>query len=201
MAEQKTCKVNFAKSIAQLTRGAMCAICAGVEKITDYIVDGKLKISQESATAFQTAAEAAITCVANNISAEKLKAVVDQIVTEYVNDECADKNLDIAVLTNKVFEKALVKAKKDNGDSKCAGTVVFAANEECESGLEGSSTLETDADTVGGKRFLEDNFRILAADDAQISSSGGVNIYISSTTDNNINEDGSVNINFDDVDD
>lgn len=110
--------------------------------------------------------------------------------------------MDIAALTNKVFEKALVKVTNDKGASKCAGTVIFAPNEDCESGLEGSSTLETDADTVGNtKRFLEDNFRILATDDAQISSSGGVNVYISSTTDNNINEDGSVNINFDDVDD
>lgn len=49
LAEQKTCKVNFAKSIAQITRGAMCSICAGVEKVTDYFVDGKLKISEESA--------------------------------------------------------------------------------------------------------------------------------------------------------
>lgn len=109
--------------------------------------------------------------------------------------------MDITLLTNKVFEKALVKVTNDKGASKCAGTVIFTPNEDCESGLEGSSTLETDADSVGTKRFLEDNFRILATDDAQISSTGGVNVYISSTTDNNINEDGSVNINFDDVDD
>lgn len=88
----------------------MCSICAGVEKISDYIVDGKLKISQESATAFQTAAEKAITCVSDNITGVKLSTVVEEIVAEYADDTCQDKKSNVATITQNIMAKAAVKA-------------------------------------------------------------------------------------------
>lgn len=41
-----------------------------------------------------------------------------------------------------------------------------------------------------------DNFRVLATADAVVGANG-VNAYISSSLDNNINEDGSISINLD----
>lgn len=35
--KQKECKIKFGKAIAGITRGAMCTICSGVDKISNEI--------------------------------------------------------------------------------------------------------------------------------------------------------------------
>lgn len=49
----KTCKINFAKAVTQFTRGALCSICAGVDKLSNYFDNnGNLLVSQSSSDAY-----------------------------------------------------------------------------------------------------------------------------------------------------
>ncbi|EAR86577.1 hypothetical protein TTHERM_00029980 (macronuclear) [Tetrahymena thermophila SB210] len=191
----KTCKVQFATTIVQFTRGAVCTVCAGVDQLSSlFDSSGNLIISQSSADQFQTAITASLQCFKDAVSWTSvgsnpgLQAVVNEVFAAYLDNSCSS-------ISNYVTKIQTIFAS--NGGVKtsgvCSSTTVFQKQPNCEGAQQGDSTIDSQ---VSSARFLEqmgfENIRVLQSADSTTSSSGGVNILVTSTTDSSIDPDGNV---------
>ncbi|EAR90647.1 hypothetical protein TTHERM_00123970 (macronuclear) [Tetrahymena thermophila SB210] len=196
---QANCKINFAKAISSFTRGALCSICAGVEKVNDYFNDqGQLKISQSSVNIFQQQTDQAISCFSSFLTASNIEIIVKELNAAYIkNNNICGQN----VLTNikAIFANSKVLNNDGKGGKICKGTTVFGDNSACEKVLQGDSNLE-----YNNLRFLrfddQDMNRLLQSVEDSVVDPNGVNIYITSNNDNQIDENGNgIMANFDGI--
>ncbi|KAL4462553.1 hypothetical protein ABPG74_000383 [Tetrahymena malaccensis] len=188
-ASQATCKVNFAKAISSFTRGVLCSICAGVDKLSEYFnAQGQLKISQDSVNTFQKATDDAINCHAQLFSQTSIEQMVTELNSAYIKngDKCGDA---VVSKVKSIFLNHKVTNDDGKGGKICKGVTVFGDNSACESILQGDPALEQKSG-----RFLnfedESLNRLLQATPDAVVDQNGVNIYTTSSTDNQIDESG-----------
>ncbi|KAL4512125.1 hypothetical protein ABPG72_005127 [Tetrahymena utriculariae] len=195
LTQGKNCKIQFAKTQVQFARGAVCTVCAGVDQLSSlFDSSGKLIISQSSSDAYQTATTQSLQCFIDLITwgtagSGGIFDVVSEIITTYVGDKCADKAKILSKAQN-ILQNHGIKT------NSCKSTTVYSKQPNCDGAQQGDSTLESQADSSLGRRFLEqmefENIRVLQTADSTTSSSGGVNILVTSTTDSTIDADGNV---------
>ncbi|KAL4505409.1 hypothetical protein ABPG72_002471 [Tetrahymena utriculariae] len=197
---QATCKVNFAKAFTSFTRGALCTVCSGIDKVADYLnPQGQLKVSQDSVNQFVTATDIAATCFSNIFDQANLYKILDELNKAYLpsGNECITA---VNTKMNAVFTKSIIQNTDGKGGKLCKGTIVFGDNSACESLINAGATLEAD----NSKRLLrsEDDelFRLLQSTPDAVVGPQGVSVYTTSSTDNSINETGSnINPSFDQI--
>ncbi|KAL4468493.1 hypothetical protein ABPG74_004996 [Tetrahymena malaccensis] len=186
---QGNCKINFAKAISSFTRGALCSICAGVENVNDYFnAQGQFKISQSSVNTFIQQTDQAISCFSSFLTVANIEIIVKELNAAYIKDNniCGSN-----VLTNikNIFTNSKISNNDGKGDKICKGTTVFGDNSACESILQGDANLEYKNDRL--LRFdTQDKNRLLFSVADSVIDPNGVNILITSNTDNQIDEDG-----------
>ncbi|KAL4456538.1 hypothetical protein ABPG74_000645 [Tetrahymena malaccensis] len=197
---QATCKINFAKALNSFTRGALCSVCSGVDKVSDYInAQGLLKVSSDSVNSFVTAADTATTCYQNLFTTDNLTKILNELNGAYIKagDACiATLNTKInSVFTNKIIQNSDGKSGK-----LCTGTTVFGNNSACESLLQGDANLETSNSNRLLRSEDDEVFRLLQTTPDAVVDPSGVSVYTTSSTDNSVDETGSnITANFDQV--
>ncbi|EAR88783.1 transmembrane protein, putative (macronuclear) [Tetrahymena thermophila SB210] len=197
---QATCKINFAKALTSFTRGALCTVCSGVDKVNDYVnAQGQLKVTQDSVNQFVSATDTAATCFANIFTGDAFKATINELNGKYISDATCASSVLTKIQT--VFTNKIIQNSDGNGGKLCKGTTVFGNNAACESLLQGDANLESN-----NSRLLrsedDEMFRLLdasAAPDAVVDPQG-VSVYTTSSTDSSIDENGSnISTSFDNV--
>ncbi|KAL4440931.1 hypothetical protein ABPG74_009344 [Tetrahymena malaccensis] len=184
---KKQCKINFGKAFTALNRGIMCSICAGSDKINDYFENNMLKISPESAEAFQIEVSNSIQCMQNILTKENIDILLQELNNFYIqnNDNCTIK---INEKIKKVFNENIISDIDGQGKKKCKATKFFLKNSQCEQSLKIQSDIIDNATknllvSLNQKhlRFLEENENI-------IIRFGGINAFLPSENDKNILE-------------
>ncbi|KAL4446659.1 hypothetical protein ABPG74_005597 [Tetrahymena malaccensis] len=191
---QGNCKINFAKALSAFTRGSLCSVCMGVDKLSNYInAQGQLKITQQSVNIFQQAADNAIKCFADIFTPSNLDSILNELNAAYIknNDSCA---ASVAKNVKSIFSNPKITNDDGQGGKICKGTSLFSDNSLCEQSLLGDSSLE-----FTNPRFLsfenESLDRLLVEKLDAIIDPSGVNIFVSSPKDQIIDESGK-NITF-----
>ncbi|EAR87379.1 hypothetical protein TTHERM_00058910 (macronuclear) [Tetrahymena thermophila SB210] len=192
---QKECKISFSKAISAYTRGVMCSICVGVEKIGSYFnSEGQMIISSQSQLMYSKATDDAINCFSNILSASNLDKIINEFNLNYIkdNDQCG-----ILVKKNvlSIFANHSVQNNDGKGNKLCKGTRIFSDNSACENVLLGSRDLETKERLLRSESNQTE--RILQTIEDVILKPNGMNIYIPSSIDVTIDEDGkSISVDF-----
>ncbi|KAL4468495.1 hypothetical protein ABPG74_004998 [Tetrahymena malaccensis] len=195
---QATCKINFAKAISSFTRGALCSICAGVEKINDYFnAQGQLKISQSSVNIFQQSTDQAISCFSSFLTPSNIELIVKELNAAYIknNDRCGTNVLDNI---KTIFANPKISNDDGKGGKICKGTTVFGDNSACENLLQGDASLEKKLRLLRAED--EEINRLLQASSDAVIDPNGVSVYTTSNSDNQIDETGNgITPNFDQI--
>ncbi|KAL4468497.1 hypothetical protein ABPG74_005000 [Tetrahymena malaccensis] len=195
---QATCKINFAKAISSFTRGALCSICAGVEKINDYFnAQGQLKISQSSVNTFQQSTDQAISCFQSFLTPSNIELIVKELNAAYIknNDKCGANVLDNI---KTIFANPKISNDDGKGGKICKGTTVFGDNSACENLLQGDASLEKKLRLLRAED--EEINRLLQTQSDAVIDPNGVSVYTTSNSDNQIDETGNgITPNFDQI--
>ncbi|EAR88786.2 transmembrane protein, putative (macronuclear) [Tetrahymena thermophila SB210] len=190
---QANCKINFAKAISSYTRGAMCSICAGVDQISDYFnAQGQLKIHPDSINSFEKATNDAIVCYSNIFTPANIDVVVKELNSAYIkkNNSCGD---DVAKSVKDIFTNHKVVNDDGNGGKQCKGLFVYGEQTACQNVLQGNPQLEQQTQRLLRSSEREDadqQVRLLQAVPDAIQDPNGIRIFIQSTTDSLIDENG-----------
>ncbi|EAR90644.1 hypothetical protein TTHERM_00123940 (macronuclear) [Tetrahymena thermophila SB210] len=195
---QATCRINFAKAISSFTRGALCSICAGVEKINDYFnAQGQLKISQSSVNTFIQSTDQAISCTASFFTPSNIELIVKELNAAYIknNDKCGANVLDNI---KTIFANPKISNDDGKGGKICKGTTIFGDNSACENILQGDASLEKKLRLLRAEE--EESNRLLQASSDAVIDPNGVSVYTTSNSDNQIDETGNgIAPNFDQI--
>ncbi|EAR90645.1 hypothetical protein TTHERM_00123950 (macronuclear) [Tetrahymena thermophila SB210] len=195
---QATCRINFAKAISSFTRGALCSICAGVEKINDYFnAQGQLKISQSSVNTFIQSTDQAISCTASFFTPSNIELIVKELNAAYIknNDKCGANVLDNI---KTIFANPKISNDDGKGGKICKGTTIFGDNSACENILQGDASLEKKLRLLRAEE--EEINRLLQASSDAVIDPNGVSVYTTSNSDNQIDETGNgIAPNFDQI--
>ncbi|KAL4505406.1 hypothetical protein ABPG72_002468 [Tetrahymena utriculariae] len=186
---QAACRVKFAKAISSYTRGTLCAACVGVDKVDSYFnTQNQLKISKLSVAAYQSATDSAITCYQNMFTSYNLDLILRELNAAYIkgNDKCG-QNVTLNVKT--IFSNPKLTNSDGYGWKMCNGTTIFGNNSGCENILQGDSLLEQSVTRILQSDEQNNNRMLQITADAIVDNSG-LDIYISSQTDDAITEDG-----------
>ncbi|KAL4496261.1 hypothetical protein ABPG72_012998 [Tetrahymena utriculariae] len=139
---QGNCIIDFARALTAFTRGQLCSICMGVDKLSTYIhTQGQLKLSQQSVNTFQQAADDAINCFANIFAPSILDSILNKLNGAYIknNDSCA---ANVTKNIKSIFSNPKISNDDGQGGKICKGTAIFSDNSLCEQTLLGDSLLE-----------------------------------------------------------
>ncbi|EAR89251.1 hypothetical protein TTHERM_00370660 (macronuclear) [Tetrahymena thermophila SB210] len=185
---QGNCKIKFAQALSAFTRGSLCSICMGVDKLSDYInSQGQLKITQQSVNIFQQAADEAITCFANIFAPSNLDSILNELNAAYIknNDSCA---ANVSKNVKSIFSNPKISNDDGQGGKICKGTSMFSDNSQCEQSLLGDSALEYTNPRI--LNFKKQVLRLLAVNPDAVVDQNGVNVFVSSPRDQVIDESG-----------
>ncbi|KAL4465929.1 hypothetical protein ABPG74_004166 [Tetrahymena malaccensis] len=192
---QKECKIQFSKVITAYTRGVMCTACVGVEKISSYFNnDGQMIVSSQSQLIYSKATDDAINCFSSILSASNLDLIINEFNSNFIKDNHQCGNL-VKKNVLSTFSNHHVKNDDGQGNIVCKGTRIFSDNSACENILLGADDLETRDRLLRSEKNQTD--RILQIKDDAVLNPNGANIYIPSSIDVTIDEDGqSISVDF-----
>ncbi|KAL4456540.1 hypothetical protein ABPG74_000647 [Tetrahymena malaccensis] len=185
---QASCRIKFAKAISSYTRGALCAACVGVDKIDSYFnSQNQLKISKISVAAFQSATDSAITCYQSMFTPQNIDLILSELNAAYIkgNDRCGQ---NVTLNVKNIFYNPKLNNNDGYGNKMCNGTTIYGNNSGCENILQGDSLLEQNVTRILNEQ--NNNNRMLQITSDAVVDNSGLEIYISSTTDDAITEDG-----------
>ncbi|EAS02147.2 transmembrane protein, putative (macronuclear) [Tetrahymena thermophila SB210] len=185
--QKKQCKISFVKTIAALNRGIMCSICSGSDQKNDYFYNNKLKISPQSAEAFQKEAINSIQCMQDVLSKENINIILQELSNFYIqnNDTCVVK---INQKIKSVFNENILSDLDAQGNKKCKATNFFQVNNQCEESLQ----VQKDIIDKAANNLLillnQKSLRNLEENENIIIGIGGINAFLPSENDKNIQE-------------
>ncbi|EAR88785.1 hypothetical protein TTHERM_00261820 (macronuclear) [Tetrahymena thermophila SB210] len=187
---QANCKIKFAKAISSYTRGALCAACVGVDQASNYFnSQNQLKISKLSVAAFQSQTDSAITCFQSMFTPQNLDLILSELNAAYIkgNDTCG---LNVTQSVKTKFLNPKLTNSDGYGSKMCNGTNVFTKSVGCENILQGDPLLEQNITRILQLDEQNNNNRILQLTSDAVLDNSGLEVFISSTTDDAITEDG-----------
>ncbi|KAL4441792.1 hypothetical protein ABPG74_008789 [Tetrahymena malaccensis] len=181
----KKCKISFGQAIASFNRGIMCSICSGIDKLQDYFQFNKIKISPDSANAFEREINESIKCISDLFTQENLNKILNELNSFYIknNDFCPNQINDII---KKTYSDPKISLNDQQGNQKCNGTQILSDQILCKKAIQGSADL---SDKVA--RFLPENQELQKAIELKqkvFTGVGGLIVYLKSESNKNINE-------------